>query len=315
MFVISIQVFAAKDVINFGLIPTESSIVMEERTKPFLNEMEKFLGIKVKPFYASDYAGIIEAMRFGKIDIAWFGNKSAIEAVDRAGGEVIVQTVKDDGTKGYYSHLITHKDSGITYEDVLKCGKKYTFGNGDPHSTSGNAIPGYYVFSKNNIDPEQCFSRVTVSNHEGNAIAVATKKVDIATNNNESLERLASTHPELAKNIKVIWTSPMIPSDPIVIRKSLDEGLKQKIVYFLIQFGRYGSLDKIKHERKILENTVDGWGPFLASSNGQLVDVRTIIAYKKLISAKSKNDYKEIEKLEKELKELEEMSKLFRAGY
>jgi ABC-type phosphate/phosphonate transport system substrate-binding protein len=53
MFVISIQVFAAKDVINFGLIPTESSIVMEERTKPFLNEMEKFLGIKVKPFYAA----------------------------------------------------------------------------------------------------------------------------------------------------------------------------------------------------------------------------------------------------------------------
>jgi len=80
--------------INFGIIPTESTTALEKSFKPFLEDMEDFLGIQVKPFFASDYAGIIEAMRFNKVDIAWYGNKSAIEAVDRAGGEVFAQTIK-----------------------------------------------------------------------------------------------------------------------------------------------------------------------------------------------------------------------------
>src|SRR3546814_3350923 len=95
--------------------------------------MEKTLGVTVKPFFASDYAGVIEGMRFGKVDVAWFGNKSVIEAVDRAGGEVFAQTIKDDGSRGYYSLLIAHKDSKInSLEDVLKCDKSMTFSNGDP---------------------------------------------------------------------------------------------------------------------------------------------------------------------------------------
>src|SRR3546814_8529440 len=85
---------------------------------------------------------LIEGMRFGKVDVAWFGNKSAIEAVDRAGGEVFAQTIKDDGSRGYYSLLIAHKDSKInSLEDVLKCDKSLTFSNGDPNSTSGFVIP------------------------------------------------------------------------------------------------------------------------------------------------------------------------------
>ena len=54
-------------------------------------------------FIAPDYAGVIEAMRFNKVHIAWFGNKSAIEAVNRAGGEVFVQTVDVTGNPGYWS--------------------------------------------------------------------------------------------------------------------------------------------------------------------------------------------------------------------
>ena len=144
--------------INFGIISTESTTALEKSFGPFLKDMEKSLGVPVKAFFASDYAGVIEGMRFKKVDVAWFGNKSAIEAVDRSGGEVFAQTIKDDGTRGYYSLLITHKDSGInSLEDVLKCDKTLTFGNGDPNSTSGFAVPGYYVWALNNKTPEQCF--------------------------------------------------------------------------------------------------------------------------------------------------------------
>ncbi|MEQ9487825.1 MAG: phosphonate ABC transporter substrate-binding protein [Alphaproteobacteria bacterium] len=306
------------DQINFGIISTESASALEESFSPFLQDMEKSLGITVKPFFASDYAGVIEGMRFKKVDLAWFGNKSAIVAVDRAGGEVFAQTIKDDGSKGYNSLLITHKDSDInSLEDVLKCNKTLTFGNGDPNSTSGFAIPGYYVWALNNKTPEDCFKRVTSSNHEGNALAVANQKVDIATNNTESVyARLQKNNMAAFKNIKEIWRSPLIPSDPMVWRKDLDDEVKQKIYYFIMQYGRFGSPEKVKHEREVLANLSDGWGPFLASSNAQLLDVRQIEAFKARIKAENAGDEAGVAEANAELKKLKEMADIVgNAGY
>jgi hypothetical protein len=122
--------------INFGIISTESSQNLKTDWQPLLDDMAKQTGFKVTAFFAPDYAGVIEAMRFNKVHVAWYGNKSAIEAVDRASGEVFAQMVNADGTEGYYSHLIVHKDSPIkSLDDVLKNGKSYSFGNGDPNST------------------------------------------------------------------------------------------------------------------------------------------------------------------------------------
>ncbi|MCP6071403.1 phosphate/phosphite/phosphonate ABC transporter substrate-binding protein, partial [Klebsiella pneumoniae] len=95
---------------------------------------------------------IIQGMRFNKVDIAWYGNLSAMEAVDRANGQVFAQTVAADGSPGYWSVLIVNKDSPINnLNDLLAKRKDLTFGNGDPNSTSGFLVPGYYVFAKNNI--------------------------------------------------------------------------------------------------------------------------------------------------------------------
>jgi phosphonate transport system substrate-binding protein len=106
-------VASAADVteLNFGIIATEKAGALKQMWEPFLEDMGKAVGVKVNGFYATDYAGIIEAQRFNKVQIAWYGNKSAIDAVDRASGEVFVQFVDLDGTPGYYSYLITHKDS------------------------------------------------------------------------------------------------------------------------------------------------------------------------------------------------------------
>jgi phosphonate transport system substrate-binding protein len=304
--------------INFGIISTESSSALEASFGPFLADMEKTLGVKVKPFFASDYAGVIEGMRFGKVDVAWFGNKSAIEAVDRAGGEVFAQTIKDDGSKGYHSLLIVNKDSKInSLDDVLKCDKSLTFGNGDPNSTSGYVIPGYYVWGLNGKEPEDCFARVVNSNHEGNAMAIANGKIDIATNNTESIyARLAKTNPEAAANIKEIWRSPLIPSDPMVWRKELPDDVKQRVYYFFMQYGRFGDAEKVKRERAVLANMSDGWGPFLASSNSQLIDVRQIEAFKDKVKAQAAGDEAGVKAAEQELAELKALAGIVgEAGY
>ncbi len=275
---------AAQEVkeINFGFISTESSANLAKSFEPLLKDLEKAIGVPVKPFFVGDYAGVIEGMRFKKVDIGWFGNKSAMEAVDRANGEVFVKTAKPDGSSGYYSLIVTNVDRNDINDlkDVLDCSKGYNFGNGDPNSTSGFLVPSYYVFAMNNVDPVKCYKRVVTSNHEGNLLAVANKQVDFATNNTENMTRLQQTRPAEAAKIKEVWRSPMIAGDPIVWRKDLPADIKAKIYTFFMTYGRNGTPEEIERARAVLAKTSDGWGPFLASSDAQLIPIRQLELFK-----------------------------------
>jgi phosphonate transport system substrate-binding protein len=278
--------------LNFGFISTESSANLAKSFEPLLKDLEKAVGIPVKPFFVGDYAGVIEGMRFKKVDIGWFGNKSAMEAVDRADGEVFVQTSKPDGSRGYYALIVTNADrSDINnLKDVLDCSKGYNFGNGDPNSTSGFLVPSYYVFALNNVDPNKCYKRVVTGNHEGNLLAVANKQVDFATNNTENMTRLQQTRPEEAKKIKEVWRSPLIAGDPLVWRKDLPADLKAKIYTFFMTYGRLGTDEEVARAREVLAKTSDGWGLFAASSNAQLIPIRQLELFK--VKIKTQNDDK-----------------------
>ncbi len=260
--------------LNFGIIATEKAGALRQMWEPFLEDMSKAVGVKVNGFYATDYAGIIEAQRFNKVQIAWYGNKSAIEAVDRASGEVFVQFIDLDGTPGYYSYLITHKDSGITSLDqVLKNGKDMTFGIGDPSSTSGTLVPTYYVFTLNKLDPKTHFKVMRSSNHEGNFLAVLNKQVDVATSNSEMTQKMKEKAPEKLEQIRILWTSPLIPRDPLVYRKDLPASLKKKIQDFTVAYG------KDDREKEILKNLYRLKG-FKVSTDAQLLPIRQLELFK-----------------------------------
>lgn len=261
--------------INFGIISTESQQNLKQAWDPYIAAMAKETGITIKPFFASDYAGIIEAQKFNKVQMAWYGNKSAMEAVDRADGQVFAQSVDVDGNPGYWSLVIAHKDSPISsVEDVLKCDKSLSFGNGDPNSTSGFLVPSVYLFSAKGVEPRDCFKAVTNANHESNLMAVVNKQVDIATNNTESLRNLTKRDPGSAAMLKEVWRSPLIPSDPIVWRKDLDDNLKARIMTFFMTYGRQGTPNEVKAEREVLKAL--GWAPFKPSSDAQLYPIRVL---------------------------------------
>lgn len=262
--------------INFGIISTEATQNLKADWQPLIDDMAKQTGLKVTAFFAPDYAGIIEGMRFNKVQVAWLGNKSAMEAVDRANGEVFAQMVNADGTQGYYSHLIVHKDSPIkSLDDVLKNGKSLSFGNGDPNSTSGFLVPGFYVFAKNKIDAKTHFKIVRSANHETNALAVANKQVDVATNNSENLGKLAERQPEKAKDIRVVWTSPLIPLDPMVIHKDLPAATKEKVKNF---FYNYAKTDA---REKAIVMKISKLSGFKPSTNAQLTPIRELDLFSK----------------------------------
>lgn len=260
--------------INFGIISTEASQNLKSDWQPLIDDMAKQTGLTIKAFFASDYAGIIEGMRFNKVHVAWFGNKSAMEAVDRANGEIFAQMVNADGTKGYYSHLIVNKDSALnSLDDVLKNGKSLAFGNGDPNSTSGFLVPSYYVFAKNNIDAKSFFRVTRSANHESNALAVANKQVDVATNNSENLEKIRERQPDKFKDIRIVWTSPLIPLDPLVMNKTLPSETKEKIKNF---FYNYAKTDAREKEIVMKISKLSGFKP---SSNAQLLPIRQLALF------------------------------------
>jgi phosphonate transport system substrate-binding protein len=264
--------------INFGIISTESTQNLKTQWEPFLADMEKATGLKVNAFYATDYAGVIEAMRFNKVQVAWYGNASAIQAVDRADGEVFAQKIYADGSRGYYSILIANSNSNIkSMQDVIDQPGKLTLGNGDPNSTSGFLMPGYYAFAKNNIDVRTFFTRSVNSNHETNLMAVANGQVDIATNNTEDLAKFQRANPEKAKLVREIWRSPLIPADPLVWRSDLDPQAKEKLKTFLFAYGQSGPNQA--HEKQVLD-ALGEWGGFLPSDNNQLLPVRQVSLFK-----------------------------------
>ena len=267
--------------INFGVISTEASMNQKKNWEPFLQEMSKATGFKVNGMYATDYAGVIEAMRFKKVQLAWFGNKSGMEAVDRANGEVFARVVARDGSVGYYSHIIVHKDSPFAkVEDILKCDKSLDFGIGDPNSTSGFLVPTAYIFAAHNIDPKTCFRTVRNANHQANA--------------SEDLQRVAAAAPDARSQIKIIWTPPLIPLDPLVWRKDLDPAVKTKLYTFLMSYGRIGSDEEIKGAKATLANLI--WSPFQPSSDNQLLPIRILEANKSLMKAQGDEKLSQEEK-------------------
>ena len=190
-----------------------------------------------------------------------------------------------DGTFGYHALLIAHKDSPYNdLDDILKNAKRINFSIGDPNSTSGFLVPTFYVFAKNGIDHRTAFKTIRNASHGANLQAVLARQVDVATNNTEDFGKLQATKPELASQIRVLWTSPLIPSDPFVWHKDLDPAIKAKLKSFVLGYA------KTDAEEKAILGNIYSYGGFRESNNDQLIPIRQLELFRD--RAKVENDEK-----------------------
>jgi len=119
-------------VLKFSFESAEDQGAEGKRWQPVLDDLQRKTGLKVQAYYASNYTAVIEAMKFNQVQVGWFSALPTLEAVRRADGEILGRITDEGGAKDYESILLAKKGSGITLDDVLKCGKRYTFGIGDP---------------------------------------------------------------------------------------------------------------------------------------------------------------------------------------
>ncbi|HEY5107589.1 MAG TPA: phosphate/phosphite/phosphonate ABC transporter substrate-binding protein [Caulobacteraceae bacterium] len=278
--------------IRFSILSTEAAQSMEQYWTPILADMQSATGMTVKPFFSSNYTLLIEAMQAKKTDLGWFSNRSGLEAVRRAGGEVFARTFDPSGVDGYTSVLIVNARSKLTLPDVLRCDKTLTLGMGDVLSTSGTLAPMTYLFAPRDIRPAACFKKLrSGASHQTNLYAVAAGQLDVATNNSASLLLNRQRGRHEADEVRVIWRSPILPEDPIIWRKDLDPAIKEKLRQFLLTYGQ-GSSARAERQRGYMARL--NIGGFRPADDSFLLPVREMEATELWLAAKQTGDKRQI---------------------
>lgn len=230
--------------LTIGLIPTESSSHLTDRFDNLQRYLEKKLGIPVDLKTSTDYAGVITAMQFKHVDVAYFGPKSYVEAAQRANAECFAMEILEDGTKGYHGVIIARKDSPYRSVTDLK-GKTWAFT--DPNSTSGTLVPTVYFVKDLKIDPEKFFSKVIYSgSHEASILAVKGGKIEAASTNDLDIDRGEGRFWNQDKDFRVLWTSKLIPGSNMAYRKDLPESLKKALKDAFLSYSDKEGLKKLK---------------------------------------------------------------------
>jgi phosphonate transport system substrate-binding protein len=227
-------------IIRVGFVPAENAQQVMQNAQPIVELLRKQLGMEVQPFVATDYTGVVEALRVNKLDIAFLTPASYVLAKNEANIKVILKSERK-GIPYYYAAIITRTDSGIKTLDDLR-GKTFAFG--DSLSTTGNVVPRQ-MFKQSGIDPVRDFKQILYSGgHDATVLAVFHRKVDAGATYANSPDSQDTAwmrylkNSEDVKRIRAIAFSEPIPADNLVISANLDEAIARKIEEIFIQLSR-----------------------------------------------------------------------------
>ena len=219
---------AEAGVLKVGIIPAEDARAVVRQSKDVMEQISKTLSMKTEIFVGSDYNATIEAMRASKVDVALMGAFGYVLATTQAPVEAFAVTVtKKSNSPDYHSIIIARNDeTDLTSLDSLR---GHTFAFVDPSSTSGSLMPKAAMMD-NHIVPESDLKKVIYSGgHDASIIAVAEGKVDAASVADRIYANACEKKAVDCSKIKVIWTSPPIPNDPLFYRKAISDGMKKRI--------------------------------------------------------------------------------------
>lgn len=214
--------------LTLGLIPAENNEEMIQKFEPMRQYLEQKTGEPIKVFTATDYTGVIEAMKKGRIDIAWFGPLSYVLAEREANAEAFAVGVRSDtGLSTYRSIFVVPEGSKVQSIQDLK-GKSVAFV--DPASTSGSLIPTYLVKQATGMMPKEFFGQFTYAgSHDAAEMAVKNKSVDAAADNDITYDKMLKKGLITEQSNRVLLKSDPLPGSPLTYRKDLPEDTKRKI--------------------------------------------------------------------------------------
>jgi phosphonate transport system substrate-binding protein len=215
----------AQQVLRVTAIPDESPTELARKFAPLGQYLESKLGMKVEWTPVTDYAAAVETVVNKKIDLAWFGGFTFVQASVRSNGKIVPLVQREEDEK-FRSVFITDARSGINKLEDLK-GKTLSFGS--QSSTSGHLMPRSFLLAAK-INPDVDLKRVAFSGaHDATIAAVASGKVDAGALNISVWEKFVAEKKVDTAQVKVFYTTPAYYDYNWSVHADMPQALQDKI--------------------------------------------------------------------------------------
>jgi phosphonate transport system substrate-binding protein len=225
-------------VVNYGVISVETATDNLKSQKKFVDYASKELGVKFKLFTAAEYSGIMNGLVAGQVQVGWLGASSYASVWQNCKCVEPIAGAQDvAGGMGYNSVLIVKADSPYQKFEDLK-GK--TVARNDANSTSGFTVPTY-SWAERGTPIDNYYNSPLSGGHQQTVTGVLNGTFDGGftwTTVNDgfgALRKMIDKGMLNRKDIRVVWTSPLIPTPPVVIRSDLPQAMKADLIKLFLR--------------------------------------------------------------------------------
>jgi len=216
--------FAADRVLRVSAIPDEAPTELQRKFAPLGKYLEQETGYKVSFVPVSDYAAVVESLATKKIDLAWLGGFTFIQAKIRTGGTALPIVQRAEDAK-FTSKFVT-ADASIKSLADLK-GKTFAFGS--PSSTSGHLMPRYFL-QQAGVAADKDFKNVAFSGaHDATVAFVASGKAEAGVLNASVWDKLVEQNKVDPAKVHVFATTPPYFDYNWTVRGDLDPALAKQL--------------------------------------------------------------------------------------
>jgi phosphonate transport system substrate-binding protein len=216
---------AQTEVLRVSAIPDEAPTELQRKFKPLGDYLKKETGREVQFTPVTDYAAVVEGLATNKIDLAWLGGFTFVQAKLRTQGGAVPIAQRAEDEKFTSRFIVPAGSPAKTLEDL----KGKTFSFGAPSSTSGHLMPRYFLLQAG-IQPDRDFKTVAFSGaHDATVAFVAAGRAEGGVLNASVFDKLVETgNPNVAK-VRVLATTPPYYDYNWTVRPGLDAALTKKL--------------------------------------------------------------------------------------
>lgn len=222
-----------QDEMLIGLIPEENVFSQMDRHRPLAAYLSKKLGFRVKLTILSRYGDIIDRFVSRKMDGAFFGDFTALLAVEKLSVEPIARPVNLDGSSSVQSLIFVRSDSGIKTAKDMK-GKRMVFV--DRATASGYLFMLSFLREKGVRDIDGFFKEYFFTGSHDSAIySVLDNRADIGTADSKVYYRMIEKDPSVRHELSIIAKSGDFPGTILCLRKDMPAKTKERIKEILLK--------------------------------------------------------------------------------
>lgn len=212
-------------VLRVSAIPDEAPTELQRKFKPLGDYLKQATGLDVQFVPVTDYAAVVEGLATNKLDLAWLGGFTYVQARLRTHGGVVPIVQRAEDAKFTSRFIVPTSSTAKTLADL----KGKTFAFGAPSSTSGSLMPRYFLLQAG-IDPERDFKSVAFSGaHDATVAFVAAGRAEAGVLNASVMDKLVESKNANVEKVRVLAITPPYFDYNWTVRPGLDPAITKKL--------------------------------------------------------------------------------------